>query len=125
MKELSFPENITLEKEIAPGLLRKDLKKLLALAVPGAVIGIAIWALSGHRPLTQLVAMVSTLLYLFLCYAIVVRVDGTTSIYSYLALLVRFYREQQSFSYKQPKEVLYRVESTGSEEADRTGIYQC
>lgn len=123
MKELSFPENITLEKEIAPGLLRKDLKKLFALAVPGTVIGVAVWTICKGQPLIQLVAMVATLLYLFLCYAIVVRVDGAMSIYNYLALLVRFHREQQRFYYKQPKEVLYRVESAGSKKIDGSGIH--
>lgn len=125
MKDLSFPENITLEKEIAPGILRKDLKKLIGIAIPGTVIGIIVWSFGANQPLIQLVALIAVLLNLFVCYVVMARIDGSMSIYNYLALLIRFHREQQRFYYKQPKEVLYRVGTTRSQETGSAGVHQC
>ena len=126
MKELTIPEKISLEKEVFTGIRRKDVKKLIALTLPGAVIGITVWLSTGD-PLVQFIAMIITMGYLFLCYVVVARVEGTPSILNYLELLLRFHREQQHFYYKQGKEKLYHVSdlqsATRSPEADRSGIY--
>lgn len=124
MKELSIPEKITLEKEAAPGIRNKDIPKLAAIAIPGVVIGIIVWAASGERPLVQLVDMIAILVYLFLCYLTVARIDGSQSIWGHLALMVRFQREQQRYYYKQGKENLFYVAADRSPEGDSTGIHQ-
>ena len=125
MKDLTIPEKISLEKSI--GSIRyKDIKKLIAMAVPGTVIGIAVWASTGDKPLVQFITMLSIMGYLFLCYVIVARIEGTPSILNFFELLIRFQREQQRFYYKQGKEKLYDVSdqtANGSPEADGTGIY--
>lgn len=126
MKDLLIPEKISLENEIFAGIRKKDVKKLIALALPGAVIGITVWLSTGD-PLVQFIAMIITMGYLFLCYVVVARVEGTPSILNYLELLIRFQREQQRFYYKQGKEKLYYVaepqSASGSPEADSAGIY--
>lgn len=124
MKELSIPEKITMEKEIF-NIRQKDIKKLIALALPGAVIGITVW-LTTDKPLVQFIAMILTMGYLFLCYVVTARVEGNPSILNYIELLIRFQREQQCFYYKQGKENLYYVSDTAADgypDADGAGIY--
>lgn len=124
MKELSIPEKITLEKDVF-GIPKKDVKKFIALALPGAVIGVTVW-LAFSDPLIQFIAMILTMGYLFLCYVVTARVEGNPSILNYLELLIRFRREQQRFKYKQGKENLYYVEdqsANGFPDADGTGVY--
>lgn len=125
MKDLTIPEKISLERSI--GSIRyKDIKKLIALAAPGAVIGIAVWASTGDKPLAQFITMLAIMGYLFLCYVIVARIEGTPSILNFIELHIRFQREQQRFYYKQGKEKLYHVtdnSADGSPDADGTGIY--
>lgn len=124
MKEkLIIPEKISLEKESAPGIRRKDLKKLIAIAAPGTAIGIIMWTAFTERPLVQLVSMISIIIYLFLCYVIVARIDGSLSILDYLGLLIRFRREQQRFYYKQGKEKLFHVTAEGSPKNISAGIH--
>ena len=96
MKELSIPEKITLEKDVF-GIPKKDVKKFIALALPGAVIGVTVW-LAFSDPLIQFIAMILTIGYLFLCYVVTARVEGNPSILNYLELLIRFRREQQRFN---------------------------
>lgn len=126
MKDLMIPENLSLEKEVVSGIQQRDIKKLIAIAVPGSTIGIIVW-LSASDPMVQFIAMLATLGYLALCYAVVARIEGTPSILNYIELLIRFQREQQRFYYKQGKEKLYHVaaqSANGYPEADGTGIYQ-
>ena len=126
MKDLTIPEKISLEKEIIANVRKKDAKKLIALAVPGAVIGITVWLSTGDQPLVQFITMLATMGYLLLCYVLVARVEGTPSILSFLELLILFQREQQRFYYKQGKEKLYHVadnSANGSPEADRARVY--
>lgn len=126
MKDLSIPEKISLEKDIIKGIQKKDVKKLIALALPGTVIGITVWLSTGD-PVVQFFAMIATMGYLFLCYVVTARVEGNPSILNYIELLILFHREQQHFYYKQGKEKLYYVaepqSAVGSAEADSTGIY--
>ena len=128
MKDLLIPEKISLESEIITGIRRKDVKKLVALAVPGAAIGIAVWLLNSN-PMVQFISMIVTFGYLFLCYVVVARVEGTPSVLNYLELLIRFHREQQHFYYKQRKETLYYVSDVQSAseppEADYPGLSEC
>ena len=123
MKDLSIPEKISLDKMVSKNLRQKDLPKLGMLAAPGTIIGIIVWILSTDRPLIQLIAMASIFGYLFLCYILVSRVDGSQSILDYIASLIRFQREQQCLYYKQGKEKIYHVAADRSEEADGTGIH--
>lgn len=109
MKDLSIPEKISLEKELAPGIWRKDLPKLLTMAIPGLIVGIIVWALSSDYPLTQFVIGLAIIIYLSICFVLIARIDGTQSILSFLELKIRFRREQQHFYYKQGKEKLYHV----------------
>lgn len=124
MKDLMIPEKITMEKEIF-NIRQRDIKKLIALAAPGAVIGITVW-LTAEKPLVQFIALILTMGYLFLCYVVTARVEGNPSILNYIELLIRFRREQQSFYYKQGKENLYYVSDTapdGYQDTDGSGIY--
>lgn len=124
MKDLLIPEKITMEKEIF-NVRQKDIKKLIALALPGAVIGITVW-LTTDKPLVQFIALILTMGYLFLCYVVTARVEGNPSILNYIELLIRFQREQQSFYYKQGKENLYYVSDTAADgypDTDGAGIY--
>ena len=123
MKDLTIPEKITLENEVVPNIWRRDIPKLLAIAVPGAIIGIIVWACTSQKPLIRLVSMLVTCLYLCLSYALVARIDGSRSILSHLELTIRFYREQQRFYYKQGKEQLCYVETDRSKEADGPDIH--
>lgn len=125
MKDLTIPEKLSLETEVF-NIRRRDIKKLAALAVPGAAIGIAIWAGSSDRPMVQVIAMLATMGYLFLCYVLVARIEGTPSILNYIELLIRYRREQQRFYYKQGKENLYDVSDTpadGYPDADSPDLY--
>lgn len=124
MKDLTIPEKISLEKEIF-NIRKKDIKKFVALALPGSAIGVTVWLTTG-APVVQFFAMLATMGYLFLCYVVTARVEGNPSILNYIELLIRFRREQQRFNYKQGKENLYYVEdqsANGSPDADGTGVY--
>lgn len=124
MKDLLIPEKITMEKEIF-NVRQRDIKKLIALALPGAIIGITVW-LTAEKPMVQFIALILTMGYLFLCYAVTARVEGNPSILHYIELLIRFQREQQCFYYKQGKENLYYVSDTAADgypDADGAGIY--
>lgn len=124
MKDLTFPENIVLEPETLPGILRKDLRKLITLALPGVAVGVCVWVAGDGSPLMQLIAMMAMLAWLFVCYVIMVRLDGSLSIYNYISLMLRFLKEQQRFKYNQPKEALYVFAATRPEAADSAGIYE-
>lgn len=124
MKELTIPEKISLEKE-SFNIRHRDIKKLIALALPGTAIGITVW-LTTDDPVVQFIAMLATMGYLFLCYVVTARVEGNPSILNYLESLIRFRREQQRFYYKQGKEALYYVAdpaSDGYPDTDGPGIY--
>ena len=125
MKDLSIPEKISLEKDIIKGIPKKDVKKLIALALPGVVIGITVW-LTASEPVVQFFSMLATMGYLFLCYVITARIEGTPSILNYIELLIRYRREQQQFYYKQGEEILYYVSdhaADGYPAADGASIY--
>lgn len=121
MKELSIPEKISLEPEIAPGIRRRDLPALLAMALPGLVVGIGFWA-AFTSPMAKLIAIAAAIGYLFLCCVFVARIEGAQSILGYLTLLTRFFREQQRFCYKEEKEEIYYVSAEGSQAADGAGL---
>lgn len=124
MKDLTIPEKISLEKEIF-NIRKKDIKKFITLALPGAAIGVTVWLTTG-APVVQFFAMLATMGYLFLCYVVTARVEGNPSILNYLELLIRFRREQQRFYYKQGKENLFYVSDTSADgypDADGSGIY--
>lgn len=124
MKDLTIPERISMEKEVF-NIRQRDIKKLIALALPGAAIGITVWLTTGD-PMVQFFAMLATMGYLFLCYVVTARVEGNPSILNYLESLIRFHREQQRFYYKQGKENLYYVSDTsadGFSDTDGPGVY--
>lgn len=107
MKELTIPENISLEKELITGIRKQDVPKLLLLAAPGVIIGITVWICNQERPMTQLIAMLAAIGWLALSYAITARVEGSPSILSFIELLIRYHRQQQRYLYKQGEENIY------------------
>lgn len=121
MKDLTIPEKISLEKEIF-NIRKKDVKKFIALVLPGAAIGVTVWLTTG-APVVQFFAMLATMGYLFLCYVVTARVEGNPSILNYLESLIRFRREQQRFYYKQGKEKLFHVTAEGSPKNISAGIH--
>lgn len=109
MNKLSIPEKIVLEKEVTSNLRTKDVPKLLGLIIPGILIAAVVWITAAEAPMTQLITLIIAFSYTGLCYALVARIEGALSILDYLGLMVRFYREQQIYYYKEKKEVIYRV----------------
>ncbi len=105
MKKLMIPEFISLEKEYLPGIGAKELKQLLLSAVPGTAAAVVIWLLIGD-PVKQLLTMILGIGYVILCYMIFTKIDKRQSIYSYIAKIVRFQRNQKIFYYRQEKEVI-------------------
>lgn len=123
MDKLTIPEKISLEKEIGWGIRRKDLPKLITLALPGTIIGIAVWSACLNRPLMRLISLFLTVVYLFLSCILVARIDGNRSVLDQIQLFLRFLRGQHTFYYKKAKEDLYYVDKNRSEEANSSGIY--
>lgn len=121
--KLIIPEKISLQKELAPGIGWKELKQLLVIALPGVILGVTVWFSASGHPLTQLIALVCTIIYLPFCYSLVARFDGAPSLLTHVSLQVQFHRQQQKFYYKQEKEALYYVAETGRPDADSTGAY--
>lgn len=105
MKKLSIPEHISLEKEFLPGMGPRELRQYLTAAVPGLVVMVLIWVFAGS-PRTQVFSMLLGMGYLAICFAFFVKIEGGHSMYIFLAHIVRFYREQNKFQYKQEKEAI-------------------
>lgn len=111
MKKLSIPENISLDQELIPGIGKQELPRLLIAAIPGLVCLVVIYWLVTS-PGIRLLTMICGMGYLGLSYAFVARVDKNQSIYTFIARIIRFWRSQKKFYYRQKKEVIYRVEET-------------
>lgn len=105
MKKLMIPEFISLEKEYLPGIGPKELKQLLLSVLPGVAVAAAVWLLI-EDPVKQLVTMVLGIGYVILCYMTFTKIDKRQSIYTYIAKIVRFRRNQKTFYYRQEKEVI-------------------
>lgn len=108
MKKLSIPEHISLGKEFMPGIGTKELRQFLVAVAPGLLATVIVWLIVTD-PGAQLLTMVIGIGYVACCYAAFVKVDGTQSMYTFLARIIRFYRTQKNYFYKHRKEDLYLV----------------
>ena len=114
MKKLSIPEHISLDKEFLPGMGPKELRQFLTAAVPGLVLMLLIWIFAGD-PGIQIISMLLGMGYLAICFAFFVKIEGGQSMYVFLARIIRFYREQNKFHYKQEKEAIRNAATNGDE----------
>ncbi len=108
MKKLSIPEHISLGQEFMPGIGTKELRQFLIAVVPGLLVTIIVW-LVVTDPGAQLLTMLIGIGYVGCCYAAFVKVDGTQSMYTFVARIIRFWRSQKKHFYKHGKEDLYFV----------------
>lgn len=108
MVQLPIPEDISLEHEFLPGVTKKEMRWLLAAALPGVAAAVALWVTLAD-PGSQLMAMAVGIFYVIGCYGFFARIDGQQSIFSFLAKLIRFQKSQQIFYYREGKEGIYYV----------------
>lgn len=108
MKKLSIPEHISLGKEFMPGIGTKELGQFLIAVAPGLLTTVIVWFIVTD-PGAQLLTMFIGFGYAACCYAAFVKVDGTQSMYTFVARIIRFYRTQKKYFYKHGKEELYLV----------------
>lgn len=109
MKKLSIPEHITLDREYLPGIGKRELLRLMVSGAPGLLVAVIAWAVMT-APGPKLIAMVCGIGWFACCYAVVARIEQNQSIYSFLTRIVRFWRGQKKYYYKQESEVIRRVE---------------
>lgn len=105
MKKLSIPEHISLDKEYMPGMGARELRQFLIAALPGLVVMIVVWMVAGE-PGIQLMSMLLGVGYIAMCYAFFVKIEGGQSMYTFLARILRFYREQRSYYFKVEQEAI-------------------
>lgn len=108
MRKLFVPARISLEKYYLPGITKKEGIPLLLTTVPGLTVTMILW-FSLEAPLAKLGALFGGFCYCGLCYAVLARIDGSLSIATFVARVIRFYRSQKQYYYKHGKEVLYHV----------------
>lgn len=106
MKKLSVPERITLDKQYLPGIGKVELKQLLIAGLPGLLITGILWFCLSD-PGSKLICLICGMIYITICYAAVVKVDGSQSMYTFLLRIYRFRRGQKRYFYKNEKEALY------------------
>lgn len=109
MSKLSIPEDISLDHDYMPGIGQAELKRLLMTAVPGVLVTVIAW-LTVREPIQQLVFMGCGAGYVAVCYGFFAKVDKQQSIYTYLAKIVRFWRSQKKYFYRQELEVIRLAE---------------
>ena len=123
MKKLSIPEHISLGKEYIPGIGGKELRQFLIAAVPGLAAIVIAWLILTD-PGAKLLSMLLGIVYMTCCYVAFLKVDGTQSMYTFVARVIRFYRKQRNYYYTQGKEDIYLVTEQQQPGSDCPGIYQ-
>lgn len=108
MKKLSIPEHISLGNEFMPGIGTKELRQFLIAVAPGLVATVIVWLILTD-PGVKLLSMIIGIGYIACCYVAFVKVDGTQSMYTFVARIIRFYRTQKKYFYKHGKEDLHIV----------------
>lgn len=109
MKKLSIPEKLTLRWELVPGIGGRELRRIFASAVPGALAAF-LYAGSSASPSAPLGAVAGFLIYFAACWGLHARLDGGQSMYDYLTLRLRFQKGQQKYYDERGKEALYFAE---------------
>lgn len=108
MKKLLIPEKIVLERQVIPGMGRRETRQLLITALPGLAVAFLLF-FNLEAPGPRLICLALGFFYSGCCYAIFVRVEGGQSIYIYLKRIRRFHKAQKDFYYNHGKEALRYV----------------
>lgn len=106
MKKLAIPERIVLEKQYVPGIGKRELRQLTVTALPGLLLAFVLF-FCLEPPGLRLVVLLAGFLFSGLCYSLFVKVDGSSSIYTFLVRVWRFHRSQEKYYYKHEREELY------------------
>ncbi len=114
MKKLFVPERIDLRREYLKGMGMKELRQFLLAALPGTVVTALLWQ-SLTQPSARLAALLVGMGYLVGCYVFFMRIENSSSMWSFVCRIVRFRRSQKQYFYRAEKEELTYVNHSGEE----------
>lgn len=89
MSRLSVPKYISLDREYMPGIGKHELRRLLISIIPGSIAAIILWFVLSD-PFQKLITVFAGIAYVAACYGIFAKVDRHQSVYTYVAMLVRY-----------------------------------
>lgn len=111
MKKLSIPERIVLERQLLPGIGKREIRLFLTTALPGLILAFLLF-FRLEAPAQKLVSLELGFFYCGCCYGLFAKVEGGLSIYLYLMRIWKYHRSQKNYSFKREKEVLHYVGET-------------
>lgn len=100
MRKLTMPEHISLRREFLQGMGGKELRQFAISALPGLLLALVAW-LTLSEPGPRLIALGLGFAWVAACYAMTRRIDGDISMYAYIKRILRFYRQQKDYYYKE------------------------
>lgn len=107
-RKLYVPDNITLRNEVWRGLGKKELA--ISVLITAIVIFIAVIVVTTFGDRTLFFSMAAVLLTFSVSITMQTKLENNQSMVEFIAMVMKFKREQQKFKYKSKGERLCAVQ---------------